>query len=98
MCVQGVVLTGHLGSATQSPPALILQEGLPPSEAPFVYLVKPAGVAVERDDYVVDSCLDPRNILGALLHLLENLTVGKDQQTPHMTFTENERPGGATQP
>lgn len=76
----------------------MLQEGLPPSEAPFVYLIKPAGVTVERNDICVNRCLDPRNILGTLLHLFENLPVSKEQQTPHMKRTQNELPGGATHP
>ena len=97
VCVQDGVLTAYLGSAPHSSRKLILQEGLPPPEAPFLYLVRPKGAAAEEDGFCLGTCLDPQDILGAVVHLLENFADGNEHPTPNMAkLTANELPGEAT--
>ena len=98
--MQNGVLVAHLGASSQSHPKLTLEEGLPPPGAPFVYMVRPASAADEHMGLCMNSCLDPRGILGALLHVLETLAVDKEHHDSQrmLKLTRNELPGPAVQP
>ena len=97
--VQVAVLTAHLGEALRPIPDLILEEGLPSSGTPFVYLVRLAGVSDIDERFCLNSYLDASNVIGALLRLLEGFASGDEHRsTKDLQQVHNEVPGNAQDP
>ena len=92
---QSGLLVAHLGTGPQQYAYLTFQEGLPPPGTPFAYLARPVHGHPEDQQLNLSGCMDPGNILGALSHILESLSIGEEQDSANVQqLAHGEMPGG----
>ena len=93
--LQSGLLVAHLRIGPQQHANLILQEGLPPPGPPFAYLARPVHGHPEDEQLNLSGWMDPSNILGALSHILEGLSIGEEQDSANVQqLAQGEMPGG----